>query len=65
MSFNVTLLFFSQEAELAMLERLPMLGALEVPTVTEQKAVERAARLQELLHFCVNEELRPAGMYMY
>ena len=44
-----------------MLERLPLLGALEAPTLTEQKSLERAARLQELLHFCVNEELRPSG----
>ena len=56
--------FVLQEAELAMLERLPLLGALEAPTLTEQKSLERAARLQELLHFCVNEELRPSGWYM-
>lgn len=49
---------------MAMLERLPLIGALEAPTLTEQKSLERAARLQELLHFCVNEELRPAGMYI-
>lgn len=56
------ILFEQQEAEMAMLERLPLIGALEAPTLTEQKSLERAARLQELLHFCVNEELRPSGM---
>lgn len=44
-----------------MLERLPLIGALESPDLPSQKSLERAARLQELLHFCVNEQLRPAG----
>lgn len=44
-----------------MLERLPLLGALEMPDVDAKKSVERAARLQEVLHFCVNEDLRASG----
>ena len=53
--------FFVQEAELAMLERLPLIGALDAPSLTEKKSLERSARLQELLYFCVNEDLRPSG----
>ena len=53
-----------QEAELAMLERLPLIGALDAPSLTEKKSLERSARLQELLYFCVNEDLRPSGRLM-
>ncbi|XP_067947410.1 sperm-associated antigen 17-like [Watersipora subatra] len=54
--------FDTKEAELAMLEHIPLIGGLETPDLPEKKSLERAARLQELLHFCVCEELRPADI---
>ncbi|KAF6040698.1 SPAG17 [Bugula neritina] len=54
--------FNAKEAELAMLEKLPIIGALEPPDVSEKQSMERAAKLQQLLHFCVNEDLSPSEL---
>ncbi|XP_041352537.1 sperm-associated antigen 17-like isoform X2 [Gigantopelta aegis] len=49
--------FDAMEAEKAMQKRLPFASLCDLPRPTSVVARERAARLQELIHFCATETL--------
>ena len=53
--------FNPAKVEEDMLQRLPFRAMLEFPQPTCQVAKERAARLQELIHFCATGGLSQSG----
>ena len=53
--------FDPDKVEKEMLERLPFSAILDLPRPTSQVAKERAARLQELVHFCATGGLSQSG----
>ena len=55
----------ARKAELEMMGHLPSSNLNNFPHPSEKASKERAARLQELIHFCSNSSLGPAGSYHY
>lgn len=48
-----------------MLEKLPFSAMLDLPRPTSAVAKERAARLQELVHFCATGGLSQSGIVLF
>lgn len=53
--------FNPQEVEKEMLKKLPFQTLLQLPRPTSSVAKDRAARLQELVHFCATGGLSQSG----
>lgn len=53
--------FDARDAELSMMGYLPVSRLNQFGKPSDKTAKERAARLQELLHFCTTGSLNPAG----
>jgi hypothetical protein len=54
--------FDPEKTECEMLKRLKISSLLHLPRPTSSVARERAARLQELVHFCATDGLAQSGM---
>lgn len=55
--------FDPEKTELEMLKKLKISTLLHFPRPTSSVARERAARLQELVHFCASDGLAQSGMF--
>jgi hypothetical protein len=55
--------FEPERTELEMLKKMRVSTLLHVPRPTSSIARERAARLQELVHFCATDGLAQSGMF--
>lgn len=53
--------FNPQEVEKEMLKKLPFENLIHIPRPASSVAKERAARLQELIHFCATDGLSQSG----
>lgn len=53
--------FNPRKSEMEMLDRVHFKDMMDLPRPTSRVAKERAARLQELVHFCATGGLSPSG----
>ena len=57
--------FNPEKTEEDMLQRLGFRAMLDFPQPTSQVAKERAARLQELIHFCATGGMSQSGTHYF